>query len=123
MLVYQYRTAIGDARDLAQAADLPLKATSDLLARHIAGMHNALATAFLLIAISLAIQVALLFLNKWSQFTIAHTAGAKTEWSWNEKLADWLSEMFFVDVICDVSSAMLLGFATVSGIKALGLVS
>ena len=121
MLVYQFRTALSDARELARTATLLSPKSPDDLAVQVAAMHAALQVSFQLIAVALGIQVILLFSNKASQFAIAHADDDSSKWSRSEKFWEWFSRQYIFDAVCDLFSVTLLGCATYYGIAALHL--
>jgi hypothetical protein len=123
MLAYQFRTAISDARDLARTATRNSDPPVFVIQDHISWMHYALAWSFKLIALALAAQILLLFLNKSSQFAIAHASEDAKEWSPFERVSEWFSRKFVFDAACDLASVSLLGAATYYGIAALGLMA
>jgi hypothetical protein len=123
LLVYQYRTAVSDARALLQTTSVVAGTTSFSIQAQIEPMHHALVVSLTLIAVGLALQVILLFLNKWSQFKIAHAPDRRAGWTPSQTAANWFSEQFWFDGLCDVGSALLLGIATYLGVRALGLIS
>ncbi len=86
-------------------------------------MHSELSCALMLIAFALGLQVVLLYLNKATQFSIAHSDQDETKWSYLEKFSNWFSGLYRFDAFCDAGSIVLLGFATYEGIRALGLVT
>lgn len=117
LLVYHFRTAVTDAQSPANSAQ------SVEVAAHIAAMHSQLTSAFESIAAALALQVTLLFINKWSQFHLAHTPEEDSDWSPRHYGANFLSEAFLIDNLLDLGSIILLGLATMQGLKALGLMT
>jgi hypothetical protein len=121
LLVYQFRTAIGDAKELwksATGAD-----NAPVLIAKTTSMHSQLSCALTLIAIALGFQVVLLYLNKATQFSITHSDEDESKWNWWEKLSESFSGLYLFDALCDVGSISLLGLATYEGIRALGLVT
>jgi hypothetical protein len=121
LLVYQFRTAIGDAKELGKSASEADHAPA-LIAK-MTSMHNELSCALMLIALALGVQVVLLFLNKATQFSIAHSDEDEDKWNPWEKFSERFSGWYSFDAACDVGSIGLLGLATYEGIRALGLVS
>jgi hypothetical protein len=121
LLVYQFRTAIGDAKELGKSASEANHAPA--LVAKMTSMHNELSCALMLIALALGLQVVLLFLNKATQFSIAHSDEDEDKWNLWEKLSERFSGWYSFDAACDVGSIGLLGLATYEGIRALGLVS
>jgi hypothetical protein len=121
LLVYQFRTAIGDTKELWKSASGADNAQA-LIAK-MTSMHNELSCALMLIAIALGLQVVLLFLNKATQFSIAHSDEDETKWNLWETFSEMFSGWYSFDAVCDVGSIGLLGFATYEGIRALGLVA
>jgi hypothetical protein len=120
LLVYQFRTAISDAKELWRShggAD-----TAAALVIKLTNMHAELACALALIAIALALQIVLLYLNKATQFAITHSDEDEANWSSWEKISEWFSGFYWFDAVCDAVSIGLLGLATYEGIRALGLV-
>jgi len=120
LLVYQFRTAIGDAKELWKSAAGADNAPTILL--KVAGMHERLSYALVLIAVALGLQVVLLNLNKATQFSITHSDEDETKWTWWENVSEKFSALYSFDALCDAASIGLLGMATYEGILALGLV-
>jgi hypothetical protein len=118
LLVYQFRTAVGDTRELwrnkGPKADAALNAV-------LAEMHYELSCSLRLIAAAIAIQVVLLALNKSTQFAQAHMSDQQIDWSPWDKFSIWFSDKYWFDALCDIASICLLATATVFGIEALGL--
>lgn len=121
LLVYQFRTAIGDAKELWRSAAGTNNAPA-LIAKT-TSMHNQLSCALMLIAIALGLQVVLLYLNKATQFSITHSDEDETKWNWWERHSEKFSGLYWFDALCDAGSIGLLGLATYEGIRALGLVA
>jgi hypothetical protein len=121
LLVYQFRTAIGDAKDLWKSASGADNAPA-LIAK-MTDMRSELACALLLIAFALGLQVALLCLNKATQFSIAHSNEDEDEWNLWEKFSERFSGWYSFDAACDIGSVGLLSIATYEGIRALGLMA
>jgi hypothetical protein len=120
LLVYQFRTAIADAKELGKSSSGADHAPA-LIAK-MTSMHNELSCALMLIALALGLQVVLLFLNKATQFSIAHSDEDEGKWNPWEKFSERFSGWYSFDAACDVGSIGLLGLATYEGIRALGLV-
>jgi len=123
MLAYQFRTAVNDAREIVRTASPTTDPAFFNMKFHIEWMHETLARSFELIAFALGVQIFLLFLNKASQFALAHTPDAAKDWSRFDRAANWFSSIFAFDAVCDLTSVVLLGFATYYGIEALGLIA
>jgi len=121
MLVYQFRTAVSDARDSIKTGTRIRVDSPEEVVQHIAAMHRELATSFTLIAAALGVQIFILFLNKATQFSVAHADEDESKWTRIDRLAEWCSRQFSIDAVCDLASVLLLAWATVAGIGALGL--
>jgi hypothetical protein len=120
LLVYQFRTAISDAKELWRSHGGTDTAAAPVI--KLTNMHAELACALTLIAIALALQVVLLYLNKATQFAITHSDEEEANWSRWEGISEWFSGFYWFDAVCDAVSIGLLGLATYEGIRALGLV-
>jgi hypothetical protein len=114
LLVYQFRTAVGDTRELWKSKGVP---TDGMMNVAIADMHRDLALALRSIAIAIALQVVLLVLNKASQFALANRSKETRRF----RLSHWFSEQYCVDATLDFVSVVLLILATLAGIESLGL--
>jgi hypothetical protein len=121
MLVYQFRTSINDVRGIARTATKVSERYTFDLGVQIEQMHHALALSFKLIALALGLQILLLFLNKTSQFALAHMYADQSEWSIFDRVAEWFSQKYIFDATCDIASIGLLAVATLYGMRALGL--
>lgn len=122
LLVYQFRTAIADAKDLWKSASGGADNARPLIDK-LTSMHSELSCALVLIAAALGLQVVLLFLNKATQFAITHSDDNQANWDWWERLSEKFSGFYWFDALCDAGSIGLLGLATYEGIRALGLVA
>jgi hypothetical protein len=120
LLVYQFRTAIADSKELWKSAAGTDNAPA-LIAK-MTNMHSQLSCALSLIAIALGLQVVLLYLNKSTQFAITHSDNDQARWSPWERISEKFSSLYWFDALCDAGSIGLLVVATYEGIKALGLV-
>ena len=112
MLVYQFRTSINDVRGIARSATKVSGQSTFDLGIQIEEMHHALALSFKLIAAALGVQILLLFLNKTSQFALAHMDENQKEWSRFDRLAEWFSRKYIFDAACDIASVGLPGRPT-----------
>ena len=121
LLVYQFRTAVADAKELWKSAAGKDNATP--LIDKMTSMHSQLSCALVLIAVALGLQVVLLYLNKATQFAITHSDDNEEKWSLWDKLSEKFSGFYWFDALCDAGSIGLLGLATYEGIRALGLVA
>jgi hypothetical protein len=119
-LVYQFRTALGEENDSIKDFPWPSAGRAEGFAR-IDAMHMDLRSALMLIAFALAIQVLLLFLNKGTQFSLAHLDDDEKQWSWLDRRTEWLSHQYLIDMACDAGSIVLLALATFKAMRALGL--
>lgn len=123
LLVYQFRTAVTDTKALWQANG---GATAAILAGNpldalLSEMHLRLSHSLRLIALALAIQVTLLTLNKYTQLAQAHAPDDTANQSRWQRVAIWICNQSWIDLVCDVASIVLLAAATVYGVKALGI--
>lgn len=118
LLVYQFRTAIGDTRELWKAKGLNAEPAMNSI---LAGMHEDLSLSLRFVAVAIALQVILLGLNKATQFAQAHMSDQRKEWTGWDKFSVWFSDQYWFDALCDMASVGLLATATVWGIKALGI--
>jgi hypothetical protein len=121
LLVYQFRAALADVKELGKAAVGPY-APQALIAK-ISTMHSQLSCALMVIALALGLQVVLLYLNKATQFAITHSDEDPAKWSCWETISEKFSGLYWFDALCDFGSIGLLVVATYEGIGALGLVS
>jgi len=122
LLVYQFRTAVGDTKALWEARG----ATAALLRGNpldvvLWEMHLRLSQSLRLIAVALAIQVALLTLNKYTQLVQAHAPDDVAEQTCGQRLAISICNHSWIDLVCDVASIGLLALGTVYGLEALGI--
>lgn len=117
-LVYQFRTAIADARAQSGIGDLAarLRIEDDIFV-----MHYALGHSLRLIAAALGAQILLLLLNKTSQFAIAHMDDNASKWTRSDRAAEWFSDQYWFDLLCDLVAIGLLVRATFYATSALGL--
>jgi hypothetical protein len=121
LLVYQFRTAIADAKEFWKSAAGTDNGTP--LIDKMTSMHSQLSCALVLIAVALGLQVVLLYMNKATQFAITHSDDDEEKWSLWDKLSEKFSGFYWFDALCDAGSIGLLGLATYEGIRALGLVA
>lgn len=123
LLIYQYRTAVGEVRAEIKAAlaDDPAGVAASAGALDLAGMKDDLRQAFVLIAIAISLQVALLVLNKASQYAVAHTPSDDNARGVLHRVADRVSQAYWIDLMADLGSIGLLACATYAGLGALGL--
>ena len=87
----------------------------------IAKMAQSLSCSLRLIGFAIAAQVALLLLNKITQFVIEHIPNPNDGETCCERAAQKISNWFWLDVLADVVSISLLVIATMRGLNALGL--
>ena len=117
LLVYQFRTAVADTKDSWKAHTS--NAASAKLDAIVGQMHADLRAALAVVAMALALQVVLLFINKATQAALANPdkEGTIAEW-WYAQSCN-ISLRYSIDVACDTGSIVLLAYATIRGLNAL----
>lgn len=105
-------------RDASEAVHRLDPAIADAIA---AKMTQSLSCSLWLIGFAIAAQVALLVVNKATQFYVEDIPENKDGESWIERFAQKISTWFWIDVLADVASISLLVRATMRGLNALGL--
>ena len=119
-LIYQFRTVLDDARQALKAVS-PLDPAHDAAVLQIATTKMYLRHSLELIALALSLQIALLMLNKGSQWRLAHMGNDRQSWNWRCRLAHWFSGKYIFDIVCDIGSVGLLAIATYKAMQALSI--
>ena len=125
LLVLHFRDAVGElfnnADREAHIVDEELIPLFFKARMEAAGMKDHLREALWLIGIALACQVALLFVNKVTQFYVSHASPDATARNWRERASWRVADWYWIDLICDCASVVLLTVATFEGVAAMGL--
>ena len=86
--------------------------TQSHIADRIAKSGQARAVIYLFLG-GVAAQVVLAMLNKWVMWSIYAYSGSTTDRAKVRfRLADWISEQAWLDIVCDVATLALFGIAT-----------